>query len=149
MKKLTTALCAAFVLALILGSCKKYEEGPALSFRSRYNRVVNDWDVKYAFRNNDDFTALYTDWTVNFTEDTRFVISDLDDRDSTVTQEGFWSLESDDEILRLIFTDPPVNPDRVEYEILRLKEDELWFREVTDSVTWEWRLIPNGTASEE
>ena len=147
MKKFYTVLCTAFVLSLILSSCKKYEEGPALSFRSRYNRVVNDWDVKYTFQDRDDYTYFYQDWNVSFTEDGRFVITDLDDRDSTVTQEGFWSLEDDDDNLQLVFTDPPVNPDRVKYEILKLKEDELWFQNFTDSTTWEWRLIPVGTES--
>jgi len=148
MKQLSIALFAAFSLALVLGSCKKYEEGPALSFRSRYNRVVNNWEVKYAFLGNDDYTYVYRNWTIDLTEDGRFVISDLDDRDSTVTQTGFWSLANDDEDLRLIYTDPPVDPDRDEFEILKLRDDEFWFRQSTDSTVWTWRLIPMGESAE-
>lgn len=148
MKKVTIALSAAFLLATILSSCKKYEEGPALSFRSKDARVINDWDVKYALEDGADKTYIYKDFTINFTEDGRFVATNLDDLDSTVTQEGFWDLVNNKEDLRLIYTEPPVADDRITYEIQKLKKDELWIKKASDTTTWEWRFIPNGTASE-
>ena len=146
MKKVTFALSAAFLLAVVLSSCKKYEEGPALSFRTKDARVVNDWDVKYALEDGKDKTFLYKDFTINFTEDGRFVATNIASDSSTVEQSGFWDLVDNKEDIRLIYTDPPIPDDRITYDILKLKDDEFWIREITDSSTWEWRFIPNGTA---
>lgn len=148
MKKLTIALSAAVLLAASLGSCKKYEEGPALSFRSKADRVINVWDVKYALEDGKDKTFLYKDLTLDFMEDGRFVLSNLDEMDSVYTNKGFWDLVNDKEDIRLLFNDPPIPNDRITYDILRLKEDEFWIREVTDSTTWVWRLIPDSTSVE-
>lgn len=128
-------------------SCKKYEDGPALSFKSKTARATNNWEAKNVFQDGVDYTAWFTDWSIDMGEDGRILISDLDDNDSTITQAGFWDLVNDDEELQLLFTVPRVNPDRKLYTITRLTSKEFWFKEFTDSTTWEFRLIPVGTDS--
>lgn len=146
MKKSLIAVLGAVVMMAALQGCNTYEEGPYVSFRSKYYRLVNTWEVKNVFRGLVDVSAWYTDYELDLREDGRLTVSDRDELDSLVTQEGLWDLVNDNEDLQLIYTDPPVNPDRVTYEILKLKEDELWFQLETDSTVWEYRMIPVGSA---
>ena len=147
MKKINLAILTAVLLTAGLSSCKKYEEGPALSFRSKYERVVNTWEAKYVFRDALDYTAWFDTMVIDLMDDGRFVITDFNEVDSTTTtQEGFWDLVNDNEQLRFVYSKPAISPDRKFFNILKLKEDELWYEEVTDSVTWTFRLIPGTPA---
>ncbi|MFH2095177.1 MAG: hypothetical protein ABIJ16_05710, partial [Bacteroidota bacterium] len=47
-KKRTTTL----TLTLLLGGCKKYEEGPWISFRKSERRIEQDWKLE-SFKIND------------------------------------------------------------------------------------------------
>jgi hypothetical protein len=38
-------------------ACKKYEEGPHLSFRTARHRLVNNWEVSQLLVNNNDSTS--------------------------------------------------------------------------------------------
>ena len=65
MKKIT--LIAAILFSCIfLDSCKKYPEGPMLSFRTRTARVANTWKVGSCTINGTDFTSTYTN--MNYSE---------------------------------------------------------------------------------
>lgn len=117
-----------------------------MSFRSKRERVINTWKAELAMRDDIDATAWYEDWTLDIREDGRILISDLDDQDSVVIQNGFWDFVNDETEIRFLYSIPPVNPDRETVTILRLKEKELWYRNVTDTATWEFHLIPADTA---
>ena len=148
MRRLSIAFLTAALLLGISTGCKKYEEGPALSLKSKDARASNNWKAKNVFQDGVDYTAWFTDWSIDMGEDGRIVITDLADDDSTwVTQAGFWDLVNDEEELRLLYTEPRVNPDRQTFTITRLTGKEFWFKEFTDSTTWEYRLIPVGTDS--
>lgn len=149
MRKAVFLFIGLFSLASLLTHCKKYEEGPAISFRTKEERLVNNWDVKVALEDDRDVTYWFRNWTIDITEDGRFVTTDLDEQDSTVTASGFWWLANEKQDLLLVYSDPPVDPDRFTYQITKLKEEELWFTRTTDSSHWEFRLIPVGTAEEE
>lgn len=143
MKKTSTGILTLVMLLSVMVGCKKYEDGPTISFRSKTQRVINTWKAKYVFMDEVDATAAFNNWVLDLTEDGRMTSTDSV-LDTIAVQEGFWELVNDKEEIRFIYTDPPVNPDRKFCEILRLKEDELWFREVTDTITWEFRLEPAG-----
>lgn len=149
MKKLHIAILTVTMLAAGLVGCNKYDEGPAISFRSAASRVENEWEPKVILEDGDDVSFYFQDFSMNLTEDGRFVITDKDDLDSTFTQEGFWSLENDRENLQFIYTNPPVNPDRVTFTIQKLKEKEMWLLEDRDGVIWDWRFVTKGTSEEE
>ncbi len=147
MKKLAIQLSLVlFLSSMLIVGCKKYEDGPGLSFRNKRERAINTWKAKYALRDEVDATAWYNDWTLDMREDGRIEITTLDDNDSTLTQHGFWDLVNDNEEIRFQYTVPVQVEDVNTVTILRLKEDELWFRDVTDSATWEFRLIPADSA---
>ena len=50
-----------FILFLVLNSCRKYSDGPALSLISKKARLCNDWVLSAQLRNEEDVT----DETVN------------------------------------------------------------------------------------
>lgn len=140
-RTLITAIVATSLL-LGLNACQKYEEGPIVSFRSKFDRVVNTWKAKNVFRGDVDVTAWYADWQLDLMEDGRLVLTDRDVLDSLVTQEGFWDLANDNDDLQFLYTDPPVSNDRSTVEILKLMEEELWYAHHTDTVVWQFRLVP-------
>lgn len=146
MKRNLFAVFVACSLLLTIHGCKKYEEGPYLSFQGKFDRVVNVWKAKNVFRGLTDVTAWYTDWELDLREDGRLVLTDRDELDSLVVQNGFWDLVNDNEDLQFVYADPPVSPDRATVMITKLKDDALWYQMEHDTVTWEFRLMPADTA---
>lgn len=109
-------------------SCKRYEDGPAISLLPKKARLSNTWKVEKYMRNGVDetnnFALLYPDY--------RFAI------DNTETYEiyysnapypylfpGTWKFtDSRKRFIRLTPQDSTADP--FTYEILRLKNKELW-----------------------
>lgn len=141
MKRLPILLVTVFTLAALTTACDDYAEGPSMSFRSKSSRVVNTWVVEYALVNGEDRTYRYDSTTMDILEDGTFEFTSFVDGDSLV-QEGLWDLIEDDTQIRLLYTDPAIFPDRAFWEIIRLKEKELWVKEDQDSVVYELRLMP-------
>lgn len=107
---------------LLVAACGKYEEGPALSLRSKKARVANEWKVAYAYDLDDlkETTTDYTNETWEFTKDGEFIERESDKVDKT----GTWDFMSDKEEIVISF------PTKVKkYKILRLKENEMWIRD--------------------
>lgn len=149
MKKIHLTILTVALLAASLTGCNKYDEGPSLSFRSASSRVVNNWEPKVILEDGQDITYYFQNYSIELTEDGRFVSSDLDSQDSTFTQAGFWSLENDNQDLQFIYTEPAVNPDRRTFQIKKLKKDEIWLLEEQDSVTMDVRWIAVGSDESE
>jgi hypothetical protein len=143
MKKIAFPLgLVAVLMCILMVGCDDYENGPKISFRTKRERAINTWKAQVALRDDVDATAWYKDWRLDMREDGRIVITDLDDQDSVITQNGFWDFVNDETQIRFLYSVPAVDPDNKTVTILRLKEDELWFRDVTDTATWEFQLIP-------
>lgn len=135
----------SLLVALLLGGltgCEDYEDGPGLSFRSKEERAVNTWDVEYAFENELDITKRYENTSIKLDYEGFLTIYTRVDSDSVATQEGFWEFYDEEQNIRFIYTDPPVWPDRDYYQVLRLKEKELWLWDLQDSLGLEIRLMP-------
>lgn len=52
MKKISIIILATLSFSMIFSACKKYEEGPALTFRTPKQRVVGTWSLEEARYNN-------------------------------------------------------------------------------------------------
>jgi hypothetical protein len=117
------------VLTFIASSCKKYEEGPIVSVRSKEERVANTWVIEKAYDNGNDVTSDYDQYDLMMDKDQNAKLTS-NYKSGNVTfsfsTEGVWSFENNKNDLRLDFDDD--DADRV-YEILRLKEEELWLKE--------------------
>lgn len=98
MKKI---LIAIILLATTAGmySCKKYDEGPALSLRSKNARVVNDWVLDKATNGGLDVTSSYPDvYNFNFAKDGTYTFNY-----NNVETTGTWALS--DKKDQLVLTD--------------------------------------------
>jgi hypothetical protein len=114
---------------MALSSCSKYEEGPAFSLRSKEERVANTWKVDKAMENGNDVTGSFDQYQLEMLSGGQASLAalySLGELNFEFETDGTWSLENNNEDLRLDFQNDAA--DRI-YEILRLKEDELWLRE--------------------
>lgn len=144
--KTTKYLTILGLIGLItLNSCKKYEEGPRLSFRSKKERVSNTWKVDKYFENGVDETAEFKTKKINYVE--------------TFTEDGVWSYsyihENGDYKADIGMWEFDKNSDKEEIDrnaggstweelhILRLKEKEFWFWYMDSGERKEFHLIPN------
>jgi hypothetical protein len=136
-----------FSLLTFVFSCSKYEDGPAISLRTKKHRLVNSWAVKQVLVNGNDSTTAFLTTFANF-------ILRIDKPGSyqmkysynaaiLTTEDGTWVFKNDKEYL--VF-DPSNFIDPYERKILRLKEKELWLYYLDNSVspatTYELHLIP-------
>ena len=140
MRTTSIGLMLAFIGSIALSSCSKYEDGPAFSLRSKKERVANTWKVEKAYDNGNDVTGSFDQYELELLSSnsaTLAALYNIGDFNFEFQTSGTWSLENSSEDLRLDFENN--DADRT-YEILRLKEDELWLRE--KGGTLELQLMP-------
>lgn len=131
MKSITQTLLCAITGFVLLTGCKKYEEGPGFSLRSKKERVANLWKIEYAYDYKDsvNITADYAGETWEFTKNGDFVVRD----NAIVDKTGTWEFVSDKEKITIKF---PLSMHS--YDILKLREKELWLKDAEE----ELHLIP-------
>lgn len=136
-------MCKLSVIIIIISSilftqCKKYPEGPSISFRSKKERLANTWKIS-AYKINDvdsttQYTSVYKDYTLTMTKSGSYSISLY----ITVpvfgnisnTESGIWKLSSDKKELTItpqsVVIGTLASPTTL--QILKLYEKELWLR---------------------
>lgn len=149
MKGLKVSLFALATVGLItFESCKKYEEGPGLSFRSRAERVANTWRVaKYLEGGidvtNDESAYPNGNWTFEKEGDLSVSTTVLG---IMVTANGTWDFTSNDEKISYTFTGGG-STTTGEAQILMLKEKEMWLKDEMGnddpSDDKEYHFLPN------
>ena len=136
-----TQMLIAMSVGLFISGCNKYDDGPSISFRSREERIANNWRVESAKKGTNDVTSSFTQYELRLTKDRDAALQadyELGSLTFSFQTTGSWDFENNDEDLRLDFEDNAADDT---YEILRLKEDELWLREKGDDL--ELHLVPN------
>jgi hypothetical protein len=127
MKNLSKILLLALVIALVLPACKKYPEGPTVSFRSKTARLVNQWKVVQELENGHDnttsFTNYYKNEVVEFKDNGDFSNTFTNPGDTTITWTGKWEFSKDKTKVNIIY--PTLT---YSWDILMLKNDELWLK---------------------
>jgi hypothetical protein len=127
---------------LILGGCGKYEDGPAISLRSKEARICNTWQVSSAMQNGvdktSDFNAAFAGYLLDIRKDETYTLSYSPFSLGEVNDQGRWEFTSDKMEIRFINSDNETS----QYHILRLKEKELWVRFTDDNGEWEVHLVP-------
>jgi hypothetical protein len=124
-KKLILALAIAIMLNI--SSCKKYEEGPGFSLKSKIARLTGIWEVveidkidmpvdekmilEFEKEGDFKFTYEYSYYSYSY----------------AYSYEGNWEWSSDKEALKI-----DMDGDIVEWEILKLTNKELWFVNESD-----------------
>ena len=127
------SLAAMVLVALTLSSCGKYDEGPAISLRSKKARISNTWMVEKYMENGVDQTQAFNSSIANYQmtmdKDGSYTVS------GTVagfpfSDAGTWELLDDKVTLQTLSNQSGSTPDKT--TIIRLKEKELWTK-YTDS----------------
>jgi hypothetical protein len=135
-----------FLLFIFL-ACKKYEEGPGLSFRSKTKRLANHWKPEKKLVNGDE--DLLTDEeqnTVFIFDESGIYIKRIPNGPYYISYEGTWEFKEKKEKLRTYlsytyFGDPVIED--ITWEILRLKEKELWLEYInSNNDKIEYRFVP-------
>lgn len=116
--KIFIFLNIAFISAITLTGCKKYEDGPAFSLNTKKARITNQWNltekiidgVQYPINNE----------KIDIKKDNSYVITW-----GSSSETGNWEFSSDKE--SIIFT-LNGNSSSDTYKILRLKSNELWLQ---------------------
>ena len=143
---LRTVVALMLVLGSLLPACKKYDEGPVLSFTSREERVINTWQAQIISRNDIDETVEYEYMYLTFQSSgvVEWTYKRLDEpSEFKFGSNPKWELATLDEQIKVTYVDDVIFSDRLLYfDILRLKEDELWLDYVFDGDNHSLRLIP-------
>lgn len=118
--KISVVLLLLACMALpALQGCKKYPDGPALSLRSRSERVANTWKVENYKINDNDYTSLVAGYTETFSKDGAYSYSW-----GNLSGTGNWAFQNEDQEIRLTGIS---NQDSYTLVILKLEEKEFWY----------------------
>lgn len=158
-EKITLAVLITF-LTIGIYSCKKYEEGPALSLRTKKARVAGTWKVEKFIDDNGidrttDWKNRYASEKIEFGKDGSYngsFINTVVYGGQTKETAGTW--EFDDKKTLLLWP-APINPvstpgtistggstdNMSDFKILKLSNKEIWIR--SDLGTEEYHLVPS------
>lgn len=141
----TSMLCliiAALFISTFETGCKRYENGPVISFKSRSARVENTWQANLFSRNDLDETHLYEYIHMTFTETQLTWTVKLKDVNEIVMTAS-WELASLDRQIKLSNITPEITGrDLLYFDISKLKDDELWLEYIMDNDQFQIRLSP-------
>lgn len=119
-------LAAAVVIMLNFSSCKKYEDGPAFSLKSKTARLTGEWEVVQVDGQKPDDGELI----LEFEKDGDFK-STYDYGSYSYSYKGDWEWENGKESI-----DIEIDGDKTELDIKRLTNKELWFEDDSNQ-DWE------------
>jgi hypothetical protein len=144
MKKFLTLTLISVIIGFGLSSCKKYEEGPGLSLRSKTKRLAKTWKLQSATDKTagvgvdvtDQFLGADLDkvYTYKFDENGGFLVNN-----NGVETEGEWKFDDKKENIEIL-KGQSVMPEI--YEIIKLKNEELWLKQTVATQKTEYHFIP-------
>ena len=124
MKKVSLLLTVIVAVTLMFSNCGKYEEGPAISFRTKTARVANDWVIeKYIVDGEEQDISWFSGYVLTLEKDGtgRYTFKGS-------SEEIKWEFDSSKEKLGITDADKSFEDD--DYEtILKLKNDEMWIKD--------------------
>jgi len=144
MKRIVPVLLVAFGIVMSVSSCRKYEEGPNISLRTKKARITNNWRYESAQVNGTEVSLdpYYAKQKHYFYRDGKYIQTIID----PVTLEarnlqGTWTIYDNDRKIAITVKIPPANLDSTSnYSILKLFEKQMWLR-TTDNVR-EYHFVP-------
>lgn len=138
MKK--TALIV-FIIMGLFSSCSKYEDGPALSLRSKTHRLCGAWTLEKMYENGIEKADAYnTRWEFKTNgESLRTITEPLSGMETTST--GTWAFTDDKTGITVVMIIPSIQLTITEnWDILRLKEKELWLETTLYGSVYKYQL---------
>lgn len=119
----------------ILSSCKKYEDGPILSLRSKTKRLSRDWQMQEYYRNDNIETAqlIITNYVESYSKNGAYSRSYNDKNGDFVSETGQWKFDNNKAQISVTgtgsieWTSQTSTVSSSSYIILRLTSKELWY----------------------
>jgi hypothetical protein len=117
----------AIAIFLLLAECKKYPEGPAFSLRTKKARLAGEWQLAQAIRGGLDSTEYYK---AVLGSNYRLIIKKYEIYwiYGNYPGDGTWRLSEDK--TTIYFKPTLQSAPELSYQIMRLKNRELWLRDV-------------------
>ena len=142
MKKIGILSIAALLMGgIALTSCKKYEEGPALSLLTKKARVAGTWEVESYWENGVDKTSDYragvSSETYTYDKDGSYTIA-LTTIIGQINDAGTWEFINDKEDIKTLSNTSGATPDTM--VIVKLKNKEMWVKETGGSTISEYHF---------
>ncbi|MFA6126117.1 MAG: hypothetical protein WC699_02330 [Bacteroidales bacterium] len=144
-------IAALLVIASFLAGCKKYDEGPLMSFYSVGGRVSGTWYFQNVTYGGQDSTPSYQYQRLEF-----IYIKKIDggvftwnhnlmatSADENPLEGGRWSFVADRDSFRMVVLKNELKDSVVyQWKINRLAYTEFWMeRNIKDTVTLKWSLV--------
>lgn len=137
---------ALLLVAAVVTSCKKYDEGPSLSLRGKKGRAAGEWEIEKYMENDVDKTAQFrqvqSSETIEFEKDGKYKATATSALFGTTSiSEGTWEFINDKEDIKTTITS--VNgstlstPSLDTTHLIRLTNKEMWSKDVSGSTTYE------------
>ncbi len=117
-------------VGLILISSCKYDEGPAISFRTYEKRISGNWEIEYSSVNGQEITLPQ-----NKTIDINFNYEFTNQSPIVSLSSGIWSFNKSFTKLEF-YNNPTLDSLYTTYEILKLRNKKLWL----SNSTYEYHL---------
>jgi hypothetical protein len=135
MKKLNSSIIIIIsALLVVFTGCKKYDEGPGISLRSKTERVANTWKIEYTATNGVDYTSYFTDYTMTFTKGGEYSFTW-----GSLTGSGKWEFQNDKNDIKISGVS---NQSSETIHILKLKEKEFWYYSMDGNDRTDVHLVP-------
>jgi len=130
----------------MLTSCSPYEEGPAISLRSRTERLCNEWRLTRLYINGTEQTLSSFDQqtTLEFKDNgtVNYSYAVMDSTAIVITGSGTWEFNDDETEVFTTITYTLGGTEKDTFKILRLKEEELWLENNQDGDVVETHYEP-------
>lgn len=127
MKYIIALLAASLLFST---SCKKYEDGPILSLKSKKSRVENTWVVNKAYDKGNDVTSSFEQYELYTTKDGVAKLKakyELGSLSFEVETDGRWNFQDDKDNIYFDYDNDVADK---KYEILKLTEKEFHIKEL-------------------
>lgn len=124
MKNKMKFLLSILSLIFVLSACKKYEEGPILSLTTKKSRVAGNWKAERVISKTGDVEFVQSTEVWKIKKDETFEVLE----GNSIIEKGTWDFSQNKDFL-MFTTKDEGTIDVVEYQIIRLKNNELWLKD--------------------
>jgi hypothetical protein len=136
--KKTISVIAVILIGFMvptIQSCKKYPDGPTISFRTRTERVANTWKVDNYKVNGSDYTSSMGGYTETYTKDGNYSYSW-----HILGGTGKWAFQNNDSEIKINGIN---NQSSQTLVILKLEEKQFWYYYMDGNDRKEFHMIQN------
>ena len=141
-KNFCCLLLPLFMIITLYSSCRKYDDGPDISFRSKKNRLFGYWSMEKWIQNDVEQNAqLKVQHKFGFAKDGTYYYSFTDTLSgSTLDFTGTWQFRHNKDQLVLGLEDPINGMEYQVWDIRRLTAKQLWLQTESPGNLVIWHL---------